>query len=134
MTNPGSLGWAPQDSVDPFGDVVGPLWARQVDETTEYALLASSKHLSRFGRVHGAVLMWLADKAMSLTAWNATGRPAQIATVQLDVQFADTVHEGSLVEARCEVVRKTRSIVFVTGLLSCGSGNVAAASGVWKYR
>lgn len=136
MADPRELGWVRQDAVknDEFGTLVGPLWARQRGELTEYGFIAERKHLSRFGRVHGGVLLWLADKAMSGAAWEATGRPEQIATLQLDVQFVDSVASGVLVEAHCEVVRKTRSIVFVTGRLLCGRSTVASASGVWKYR
>lgn len=79
------------------------------------------------------MLLWLADKALSMKAWEVCERP-HIATLQLDVQFVDNVKPPSLVEAYCEVIRKTSSIVFVTGRLHSGDKVVATASGVWKYR
>ena len=100
----------------------------------EYAFLAERKHLSRFDRVHGGMLMWLADKALAMKAWEAAGRPEQIATIQIDVQFTDPVKAGALVESRCEVVRKTGSLVFVTGRLLAAGIVLVSASGVWKYR
>jgi acyl-coenzyme A thioesterase PaaI-like protein len=36
------------------------------------------------------------------------------------------------VEAQCEVVRRTRSVVFMRGTLVVGSHLVATANGIWK--
>ena len=119
--------------MDDFTTLVGPLWSRLDAGAKRYAFLAEQKHLNRYGGVHGGMLLWLADKALSMKAWEACGRP-HIATVQLDVQFVDSVTQHSLVEACCEVIRKTSSIIFVTGRLHSGDKVVATASGVWKYR
>lgn len=132
--DPREQGWEPEQSADAFVALVGPLWARRRAGDTEYGFLADRKHLSRFDRVHGGMLMWLADKALAMKAWEAAGRPEQIATIQIDVQFVDTVPAGALVESRCEVVRKTGSLVFVTGRLLAAGAVVTSASGVWKYR
>ena len=134
MLDPREQGWGPEDSTDEFVALVGPLWSRGVAGEKEYAFLADRKHLSRFGRVHGGMVMWLADKAMAMKAWEAAGRAAQIATIQIDVQFVGPVLEGVLVESCCEVVRTTGSLVFVTGRLLAAGTVVASASGVWKYR
>lgn len=135
-TDPQALGWVREKGIagDEFGALVGPVWTRRSGESTHYGFVTERKHLSRFGRAHGGMLLWLADKAMSTAAWEAAGRPEQLATLQLDLQFMDTVPPGALVEAHCEVQRKTRSIVFVTARLLCGTSAIASASGVWKYR
>ena len=39
---------------------------------------------------------------------------------------------GEFVEARTEIVRRTRSVVFVRGRLGVGGRQVLAASGIWK--
>lgn len=134
MLDPREHGWEHEASADDFVALVGPLWSRTVGGEKEYAFHAGRKHLSRFNRVHGGMLMWLADKALAMKAWEAAGRPEQIATIQIDVQFTDPVDEGALVESRCEVVRKTGSLVFMAGRLLAGETVVASASGVWKYR
>lgn len=132
--DPREQGWEPEESADQFVALVGPLWSREQAGDREYAFVADRKHLSRFDRVHGGMLMWLADKALSMKAWEAAGRPGQIATIQLDVQFVDQAKQGALLESRCEVVRKSGSLVFVTGRLLAAGAVVASASGVWKYR
>jgi uncharacterized protein (TIGR00369 family) len=131
--DPRAQGWIEEQAMDDFTTLVGPLWSRMEAGAKRYAFLAEQKHLNRYGGVHGGMLLWLADKALSMKAWEACERP-HIATLQLDVQFVDNVKQSSLVEACCEVIRKTSSIVFVTGRLQSGDKVVAMASGVWKYR
>ena len=53
-------------------------------------------------------------------------------TVQLDIHFVDAVRVGDFVEARCTVVRRTRTLVFMSAELVVGERVVATANGIWK--
>ena len=75
--------------------------------------------------------MAFADRSMGMTAWYANEQQPQ-ATVQLDMHFVDPVQIGDFVEAKCTVVRRARSLVFMRGELVVGTRVVATASGVWK--
>jgi acyl-coenzyme A thioesterase PaaI-like protein len=66
-----------------------------------------------------------------MTCWYANERQPQ-ATVQLDMQFLDAVQIGEFVECLAKVVRRTRSLVFMSGELVVGDRVVATATGVWK--
>ena len=48
------------------------------------------------------------------------------------MHFVDAVQIGEFVECRCKVVRRTRSLVFMSGELVVGERVVATAYGVWK--
>ena len=96
-----------------------------------YAFLAESKHHNRRGVVQGGMLMTFADRSMGMTCWYANERQPQ-ATVQLDMHFIDAVQVGEFVEAKCKVVRRTRSLIFMSGELVVGDRVVATANGVWK--
>jgi acyl-coenzyme A thioesterase PaaI-like protein len=48
------------------------------------------------------------------------------------MQFMGAVELGDFVEAHCEVVRKTRSVLFIESKLKVGSRIVASGSGIWK--
>jgi acyl-coenzyme A thioesterase 13 len=134
-THTAPAGWAPDDTPDDhFVHLVGPLLTRMDGEVRRFAFVAAQKHLSRFHRLHGGMLLFLADKAMSVTAWHLIGQPKTFATIQLDLQFLGTVAEGSLVEATCELIRKTGSLAFMSGRLKVGDDLVASATGVWKFR
>jgi acyl-coenzyme A thioesterase PaaI-like protein len=75
--------------------------------------------------------MTFADRAIGMTAWHANDRQPQ-ATIQLDMHFIDAVQIGEFVEARAHVVRRTRSVIFMSGTLLVGSRVVATATGIWK--
>ncbi len=127
-------GWTEVPEVDDFATLIGPLWSRPDGSSLRYGFVAQQKHMSRFNRLHGGMVMWFADKTMSMKAQEAAGDPRQMATVQLDVHFIGTVAKDSFIESACEVVRKTGSLLFVSGRLLCAGEPVASASGVWKYR
>jgi acyl-coenzyme A thioesterase PaaI-like protein len=42
------------------------------------------------------------------------------------------VQIGEFVEAKCRVVRRTRSLIFMSGEFVVGDRTVATANGVWK--
>jgi acyl-coenzyme A thioesterase PaaI-like protein len=128
--DPAAAGWEPYRD-EGFIGLVGPFWARPWGDSYRYAFLAEPKHHNRRGVVQGGMLMTFADRAMGMTCWYANGRVPQ-ATVQLDVHFIDAVQIGEFVEAKCEVVRRTRSLVFMTGGLVVGTRVVATAKGIWK--
>ena len=123
-------GWQPDDD-EGFVALVGPIWRRKSGETDRYAFMAESKHYNRGGVVHGGMLMTFADRAIGRTCRYANGHQPQ-ATAQLDMHFVDAVRVGEVVEARCRVVRRTRSLIFMAADLAVGTRVVATANGVWK--
>jgi uncharacterized protein (TIGR00369 family) len=128
--DPAADGWQPYTD-EGFIGLVGPLWTRIDGETHLFAFTAQPKHHNRRGVVQGGMLMTFADRALGMTAWYANERQPQ-ATVQLDVHFIDAVQIGDFVEARCTVVRRTRSLLFMSGTLVVGTRVVLSANGVWK--
>lgn len=127
---PAREGWE-LHSDDGFVGLVGPFWQRRDGETWVLGLVTEPKHRNRRGVVQGGVLMTFADRALGTASWHETGRRPQ-ATVQLDVHFVEKVGIGEFVEARCHVLRRTRSLVFMRGTLAVGSRVVATADGIWK--
>ena len=128
--DPAAAGWEPYTD-EGFVGLVGPFWVRRSGESFRYAFMAQPKHHNRRGVVQGGMLMTFADRSMGMTCWYANERQPQ-ATVQLDVHFIDAVQVGDFVEANCRVVRRTRSMIFMSAELVVGSRVVATANGVWK--
>jgi acyl-coenzyme A thioesterase PaaI-like protein len=132
--DPATAGWRPYTD-EGFIGLVGPFWSRpnggDEGDSFEYAFMAEPKHHNRRGVVQGGMLMTFADRAMGMTCWYANARQPQ-ATVQLDMHFIDAVRIGEFVECRATVVRRTRSLVFMSGELVVGDRVVATAKGVWK--
>ncbi len=111
-----------------FGETVGPIWRRG---DPLFGFIATDKHGNHIGIVHGGMLATFADQAMGMTAMRATGGKPH-ATIELNMQYIAAVQIGEFVEAHCEIVRITRSIIFMRAMLNVGDRTVAAASGVWK--
>jgi acyl-coenzyme A thioesterase PaaI-like protein len=128
--DPAAAGWELYRD-EGFIGLVGPFWTRRSGESYQYAFVAEKKHHNRRGIVQGGMLMTFADRSMGMTCWYANERQPQ-ATVQLDMHFLDAVQIGDFVEAKCKVVRRTRSLVFMSAELVVGSRVVATANGVWK--
>ena len=128
--DPAAAGWEPYTD-EGFIGLVGPFWTRTHGDTHLFAFLAAPKHHNRRGVVQGGMLMTFADRSLGMTCWYANERKPQ-ATVHLDVHFVDAVQIGEFVEMHCTVVRRTRSLIFMSGELRVGTRAVATANGVWK--
>lgn len=128
--DPAASGWSVY-SESALTDLVGPLWQRTDGGASRLGFVARDHHTNRRGVVHGGMLLMFADEAIGKAAYDANDRQPQ-ATIQLDVQFIAPVEVGQFVEADAEVVRRTRSLIFMAGKLIAGDKTVATASGIWK--
>ena len=125
-----AAGWRQVDS-DGFIELVGPFWFRDDQPDFRMAFVAEAKHRNRRGVVQGGMLATLADRAMGQAGRLSNGDRAQ-ATIQLDLHYIDAVQLGELVEARCGVVRRTRSVIFIEADILANERLVAKARGIWK--
>jgi uncharacterized protein (TIGR00369 family) len=128
--DPASAGWEIVKNTA-FGDLVGPIWRHEAGERLRFGFVVAPKHLNRAGNLHGGMLMTLADQAMAMTARKATGGKRH-ATIELNTQFVGGVRLGEFVEAHPEVVRATRSVVFMHAKMFVGTRVVVTTSGIWK--
>lgn len=123
-------GWEPFDGKG-FVDLVGPLYCRRgEDGLRAFGFVATEKHANLIGLVHGGMLMTLADRALGVGAWDSAGGPC--VTIQMDMQFLSAVKMGEFAEIAPELVRRTRSLVFLRGTVKVGERPTAMATGIWK--
>lgn len=117
--------------VEGYPALIGPFQAKREGDSWAYRFVAERRHINIGGVVHGGMLMSFMDDVLGLTVWGAAGRKP-VTTVQLNTHFISPAREGDSVEGRAEVLRATRSVVFVRGALTVEGRIVAAADGVWK--
>jgi uncharacterized protein (TIGR00369 family) len=129
--DPAADGWEAIVNHTAFGDLVGPIWRREDGEGDRYGFVVAPKHLNRAGNLHGGMLMTLADQSMAMTARKVTGAKRH-ATIELNTQFVGGVRLGDFVEAQPEVVRATRSVVFMQVKMFVADRIVVSANGIWK--
>lgn len=129
--DPLANGWSPFDGHG-FVDHVGPFCVRrEASGLRSFAFVAQPKHANLIGVVHGGMLMTLADRALGVAAWDAAGGKPSV-TVQFDMQFLSAVKMGEFAEMTPQLVRATRSLVFMRGDLTVGGRTAGAANGLWK--
>lgn len=129
--DPAAHGWEEIVNHTAFGELVGPVWRNDDNGKARFGFTVAPKHLNRSGNLHGGMLMTLADQAMAMAARQITGNKRH-ATIELNIQFVDGVKLGEFVIACPEVVRATRSVVFMQAKMFVGARLVVTTSGIWK--
>ncbi len=131
--HPGTLeaqGWEPADSSN-FLDHVGPVWVRTDGDRLHLGAVIDDRHDNTQRRAHGGMIMALCDDGMGRTA-QRTSRGRRMFTIAFECQFVSGASVGDFVEVHSEVVRSTRSLVFMRSTCFVGHRVVATASGIWK--
>lgn len=128
--DPAAAGWK-QMRGSAMPAAIGAPWARRDGDTWRYAMLADATHVNPQGAVHGGILMTFLDHGMSIIAWEAANRHPSV-TIQLNGHFIDAVHPGAFIELDAQVTRRTRSMVFMRGLLLVKDRPVVSADGIWR--
>jgi acyl-coenzyme A thioesterase PaaI-like protein len=129
--DPAAMGWRKRED-DGFIGLVGPMWERIAnDGALRHGFVAEVRHVNLLGVVQGGMLMTFADRAMGLAAWRAANDQPST-TVQFNMNFIAAAKIGSFVEIAPRVVRATRSLIFMEGVLSADGVELATAQGLWK--
>lgn len=115
-----------------FTDAAGPFWIRDEQGRRELGLLIEERHCNNhIGTLHGGVVMTFADIALGSGVAETLGGP-HCATASLQTQFLSVARVGEFLTCRPEVVRHSRQLVFVRGLITVGDRNVASVEAIWK--
>jgi acyl-coenzyme A thioesterase PaaI-like protein len=123
-------GWLSAD-VAGFIELVGPILMRAEGERTRFGFLAQPKHENLRGVVQGGMIATFCDRALGLSAMN-TQSAASMATIELAIRYIDAVRIGDFVELVPEVLRATRSLVFMRGTVLVDTRVIASVDGIWK--
>lgn len=124
-------GWVAGGSNSPFLDLVGPVWTHVEGDKRRFGFFVGQKHDNTQQRAHGGMIMTFCDEGMGSLA--SSMRPGEMLfTVSFDCHFTSGAAEGEFVEALCEVVRATRSLMFMRATCTVGDRVVATCSGIWK--
>jgi len=125
-----NAGWKPK-ARNSFATLIGPILERREDGQRVFGLMAEPQHGNYIGVVHGGVLMALADQALGEMALDAIDGKRCV-TIQLNSHFLALAKVGEFIEARGEITRLTRSMIFMRGMLSVEGREIAACDGIWK--
>jgi acyl-coenzyme A thioesterase 13 len=126
----GWLSWGA--GADPYETLLGPFCFRFEDgERVRCAFQPRREHLNGGGSIHGGALMSFADFAFFAIAHKDLADAIAV-TLTCNSEFLGPGDLNGMVEARGEVLRNTRSIVFVRGVVTQASRSLLAFSGTLK--
>jgi uncharacterized protein (TIGR00369 family) len=115
-----------------FTGHLGPLWVRRTDEGRVVGMIVADYHCNNhLGSIHGGALMTLADIGLGHGVADVLGGYGCV-TVSLQTQFVAGARLGDFVVCHSEVIRRSKHLVFVRGLITVGETTVASAEGIWK--
>ena len=125
-------GFVAVETDDPFEEMIGLCWYNDMGNgRIEVGVLTDERHANEYGRVHGGVMMTLADAALCMNSrWHD---PAEGAiTVSATSNFVAGARIGAFLETRTRVVRRTRQFSFVACEIVVGDRVCLSSSGVIK--
>ncbi len=110
----------------------GGLLFRTVSENEyEFKTTINENHLNRVKITHGGYIASIID-AGSGTAASRSAGGVPCVTISLDIKFIAPSKQGDEITGITKILKKTRTMIFLTCHLSCNEKIVASASGVWK--
>ena len=117
---------------DPFETVLGPFCFKLEGEHVRCAFEPKQHHLNGGGKIHGGALMSFADFSLFCFAHKALADGVRAVTLTCNSEFISAGDLDGWIEADGEVLRDTRSLLFVRGLITQRSRAVLAFSGALK--
>ena len=117
-----------------FTNVAGPFWVRRVGEgvDVEVGLIIEPRHCNEhMGFLHGGAVMTFADVALGAPCLRALGGMNAV-TMQLNTHFVAPARVGEFLYCKAELVRRTKRLMFVRGLIMVDDRVVASCDGVWS--
>lgn len=114
-----------------FNTFVGPYYEPDSGDTLRCGFMTDTRHGNKRGVAHGGMIATSFDVALGNAAWTAADGQ-RCATVQLTIQYVGALQLHEFAEINVEIIRATRSLVFLRGVMVAGGRTIATADGVWK--
>lgn len=113
-----------------FYDTIGPLYARYSGGRLSLGFRCDERRCNVLGVCHGGMLMTLADLQLGVGSNVDAGYDGFGPTVNLTGDFVRPARIGEWVQGRSELVRRTRRLVFMAGVLEADGELVLRANGI----
>ena len=111
---------------------IGDLSFKKIDETKfEFSIKILENFLNTGGIAHGGFIATIADTGMGNAAHIAAGNKRCV-TINLDIKFISAGKLNENLIGRVKVLKKTKTLVFISSEIFVSEKIVATASGTWK--
>ena len=115
-----------------FMQNIGDLSFKKIDETNfEYSIKILESFLNTGGIAHGGFIATIADTGMGNAAHISAGNKRCV-TINLDIKFISAGKLNEKLIGKVKVLKKTKTLVFISSEIFAAEKIVATASGTWK--
>ena len=110
----------------------GGLYFREVSENEyEFKAIIKEFHLNKRQITHGGFICSLIDAGAGTAVYRASNNQSCV-TVSLDVKFIAPSKLGDEIVGKVNILKKTKSMLFINCNLYINKNIIALATGVWK--
>jgi len=120
---------------DGFIGVNGPLYLRKIDGGgVQMGFRVQTRHCNPMGICHGGMIATFCDMLLPISAHYLSEQIGQrfLPTINLQIDYMAPSPLGSWVQGEAQLLRSTRSLVFMQGLVQADDTTVARVSGIFK--
>mgnify|MGYP001234734110 FL=1 len=101
------------------------------DSNFEFSIKVLESFLNTGGIAHGGFIATIADTGMGNAAHIAAGNKRRV-TINLDIKFISAGKLNEILVGNVKVLKRTKTLVFISCEIQGLSNIVATASGTWK--
>ena len=110
----------------------GGLYFREISESEyEFKAVVKEFHLNKREITHGGFVCSLIDAGAGTAVYRATGQKSCV-TVSLDIKFIAPSKKDDELIGNVQILKKTKSMIFVNCNLKKKGQLIASATGIWK--
>ena len=115
-----------------FMQNIGDLSFQKINDTDfEFSIKVLESFLNTGGIAHGGFIATIADTGMGNAAHIAAGNKRCV-TINLDIKFISAGKLNDKLIGKVKVLKKTKTLVFISSKIYAAEKIVATASGTWK--
>ena len=115
-----------------FMQNIGDLSFKKIDKTSfEYSIKILKDFLNTGGIAHGGFIATIADTGMGNAAHISAGNKRCV-TINLDIKFISAGKLNEKLVGKVKILKRTKTLVFISSEIFASEKIVATASGTWK--
>jgi acyl-coenzyme A thioesterase PaaI-like protein len=118
----------------PFHELVGPIYYQRTAPGFTVGLRAEEKHRNKGVMLHGGMIAMFADTAFTWAVKYSQEPPVSAVTANLSLHLMGNAQPGDWLEARVEIARPGRRVVFANCFIWANGLRIAQAMAQFQVR
>ncbi|WP_096668258.1 PaaI family thioesterase [Polaromonas sp. AET17H-212] len=126
-------GFVPVRVGGPFIEVNGPFHARLEGQRLLLGFRVEERHSNPLQMCHGGMLASFADMLLPCAAMYQTDTDRRfLPTISLQIDYLAPARLGAWVQGQADILRSTRNMIFIQGLVTADGEPALRISGIFK--